>query len=138
MDAPRKLPALEPETAFFWTSGADGRLRIQRCTGCGHYQHPPQPLCPVCRTETMQPAAVSGRGTVKTFTVNCQQWLPGVDPRFVFAAVELPEQAELYVFANILAPPETVRAGLPVEVCFEHQDDVWLPQFRPAGDGHAA
>jgi len=138
MDAPRKLPALEPETAFFWTSGADGRLRIQRCTGCGHYQHPPQPLCPVCRTETMQPAAVSGHGTVKTFTVNCQQWLPGVDPRFVFAAVELPEQAELYVFANILAPPETVRAGLPVEVCFEHRDDVWLPQFRPAGDGHAA
>lgn len=128
---PRKLPALEPETAFFWTSGADGKLRIQRCTRCLRYQHPPQPLCPVCRTETMQPAVVSGRGTVKTFTVNHQQWLPGQDPTFIFAAIELPEQAELYVLSNVLATPETVHAGLPVEVCFEQNEDIWLPLFRP-------
>ncbi len=133
MSAPaRKLPALTPETAAFWTGGRDGRLLIQRCTACGQYQHPPLPLCPVCRTETMAPAAVSGRGTVKTFTVNHQPWLPGADPHFVFAAVELPEQPELYVFTNIEAPAEAIRSGLPVEVCFEQQDDVWLPLFRPA------
>ena len=135
--APRKLPALDPETAFFWTSGAEGKLRIQRCTACWRYQHPPLPLCPHCRSETMQPAEVSGRGRVKTFTVNHQQWLPDSDPTFVFAAVELPEQAELYVFSNVLAAPQAVHAGLPVEVCFEHQDDVWLPLFRPAGGNDA-
>lgn len=132
MEAPRKLPALTPETRAFWTGGKDGQLLIQRCGSCGHYQHPPQPLCPRCRTETMAPSPVSGRGTVKTFTVNHQQWLPDVDPRFVFAAVELPEQAELYVFSNVLAAPEAVHAGLPVEVRFEQQDDVWLPLFAPA------
>lgn len=136
-EAPRKLPALEPETKFFWTSGADGKLRIQRCSTCGRYQHPPQALCPVCRTETMQPAVVSGRGTVKTFTVNHQQWLPGVDPHFVFAAIELPEQPELYVFSNVAAPPEAVHTGLPVEVYFEQHEDVWLPLFRPKGGSDA-
>ena len=130
--APRKLPLITPETEAFWTGGKEGRLLIQRCTCCGHYQHPPLPLCPKCRTETMAPEAVSGRGSIKTFTVNEQQWLPGTDSRFVFAAVELPEQAELYVFSNVLAPPETVRSGMSVEVCFEHHDDVWLPLFKPA------
>lgn len=132
---PRKLPQLTPETTPFWTGGQDGRLLIQRCASCRRYQHPPLPLCPHCRTPTMAPAAVSGRGTVKTFTVNRQQWLPGLTGDFVFAAVELAEQAELYVFSNILAPPETLRAGLPVKVCFEQHEDVWLPLFRPDGNG---
>lgn len=128
----RKLPALEPETTFFWTSGADGVLRIQRCTDCLRYQHPPTAICPVCRTYTMAPAEVSGRGRVKTFTVNAQVWLEGMTEPFVFGAVELDEQAELYVFSNILAPPDAVRSGLPVTVTFEQQDDVWLPLFEPA------
>jgi len=134
---PRKLPALTPETEAFWTGGSDGQLLIQRCGSCGRYQHPPLPLCPCCRTETMAPVPVSGRGTVKTFTVNHQQWIKDLDPTFVFAAVELPEQAELYVFSNVLAPPDAVRAGMPVKVCFEHREDVWLPLFRPE-DGDAA
>jgi uncharacterized protein len=135
---PRKLPALTPETEAFWTGGRDGKLLIQRCTCCGRYAHPPLPLCPVCRTETMEPTAVSGRGTVKTFTVNHQQWLPGLSPHFVFAAVELPEQAELYVFSNIVASPEVVHIGLPVTVCFEQHEDVWLPLFQPGDAGENA
>jgi uncharacterized OB-fold protein len=128
---PRKLPLVTAETEAFWTGGKDGRLLIQRCSRCATYAHPPQPLCPVCRTETMVPHAVSGRGTVKTFTVNHQQWLPGLAQPYVFAAVELPEQPELYVFSNIAAPPEEVRIGLPVKVCFEHHEDAWLPIFAP-------
>lgn len=128
----RKLPALEPVSAFFWTSGADGKLRIQRCGDCGRYQHPPVAICPVCRTETMVPAVVSGRGRVKTFTINAQVWIEGMTEPFVFGAVELEEQAELYVFSNILAAPEAVKAGLPVTVTFEHQEDIWLPLFEPA------
>ena len=126
---PRKLPLLTPETEAFWTGGKDGRLLIQRCTACGLYQHPPLPICSACRTETVEPEAVSGKGKVKTFTVNHQQWLPGLVEPFVFAVVELDEQAELYVFSNILAPPDKVRSGMRVAVCFEHHEDVWLPMF---------
>ena len=84
------------------------------------------------------PTAVSGRARIKTFTVNHQAWVPGLDEPFVFAAVELEEQAELYVFTNILAPPDKVRSGMKVRVCFEHQEDVWLPMFELAGDADAS
>lgn len=131
--ASRKLPALTPETAFFWTAGAEGRLKIQRCAECGHYQHPPLPRCPACHSERVEPSPVSGRGRIKTFTINHEQWLPGLDVPFVFAVVELAEQNELYLFSNILAPPETVSIGQPVTVCFEQHEDVWLPMFRPEG-----
>ncbi|MET0251008.1 MAG: zinc ribbon domain-containing protein [Novosphingobium sp.] len=128
---PRKLPRLEPETAFFWTGGGEGRLLIQRCGACGRYQHPPLPLCPACRCETMAPAPVSGCGVVRTLTVNHQAWLPGLPVPYVFAAIELDEQAELYVFSNVLAPVEAVRIGLAVRVVFEAHEDVWLPLFVP-------
>ena len=55
--------------------------------------------------------------------------MPGLDEPFVFAAVELEEQAELYAFSDILAPPESVTSGKAVTVCFEHHEDVWLPMF---------
>lgn len=128
---PRKLPALTPETEAFWTGGKDGVLLIQRCTSCGLYQHPPLPICSACRTETVAPQVVSGKGKVKTYTVNHQQWLPGLAEPFVIAAIELDEQEELYVFSNILAPPDEVRSGMRVKVCFEHHEDVWLPMFAP-------
>lgn len=130
----RKLPALTPETEAFWTGGEHGALMIQRCTTCGTYQHPPLPICSHCHTETVHPTAVSGRGKVKTYTVNYQQWVPGLDEPFVFAAIELEEQPELYVFSNVLAPVDAVKSGMKVKVCFEHHDDVWLPMFQLAGE----
>lgn len=127
----RTLPLLEPESAFFWTSGADGVLQIQHCHTCGHWQHPPLPLCPRCHGDDVAPRPVSGRGRVKSFTVNHQPWMPGMAVPFVFAAIELEEQPELYVLSNVLGPVDAVRGGMAVEVCFERCDDVWLPLFRP-------
>lgn len=129
--AERTLPLLEPESAFFWTSGADGILRIQRCNACGHWQHPPLPLCPCCHGDDVAPRRVSGLGRVKTFTINHQPWLPGMAVPFAFAAVELEEQPELYVLSNVLGPVDAVRSGMAVKACFQRHDDVWLPLFRP-------
>ncbi|MCB2072224.1 MAG: OB-fold domain-containing protein [Novosphingobium sp.] len=130
----RKLPALTRETEAFWTGGKDGQLLIQRCSQCGTYQHPPLPMCSTCRTETVAPAQVSGKGRVKTYTVNHQAWLPGLTEPFAIAAIELDEQPELYVFSNILAQPDAVRSGMRVKVSFENHEDVWLPMFVPDGE----
>ena len=132
----RKLPRLEPDSAFFWTSGADGRLRIQRCTDCGRWQHPPLPRCAQCGSERVAPQPVSGKGRIASYTVNREAWTPDLAVPFIFAAVELVEQAQLYVFTNLLAQigeaaSEPVRVGMAVNVVFERHDDVWLPLFRP-------
>jgi len=131
---PRQLPALDSENRAFWTGGAEGRLQICHCNACGGYTHPPQPRCSRCHSADVAPAAVSGRGRVATFTVNQQVWMRGLQEPFVFAAVELEEQAELYVFTNIInCPVNEVGIGMPVEVLFEHREDVYLPMFQPRG-----
>jgi uncharacterized OB-fold protein len=134
----RTLPQLTPDTAFFWTSGQDGKLRIQRCQACQHWQHPPSPRCVACGSEDVAPAEVSGRGRVATYTINHEPWYPGLAVPFVFAAIELEEQPQLYVFSNVLTPVAEVQIGMPVSVTFEHDEDVWLPLFRRTVAGETA
>ena len=73
----RPLPELTPATEWFWTSGADGRLRIQGCTECSTRSsiHP----CPSARCAgagASEPTVVSGRATIVGYTVNQHQWSP--------------------------------------------------------------
>jgi uncharacterized protein len=127
----RQLPALNPDTAFFWKAGAQGRLQICRCQSCARYLHPPLPRCPECGGATA-PAPVCGKARVASYTINQQPWQPGLAVPYVFAAVELVEQPELYLLTNIIdCPAQNLRVGLNVEVVFEQQDDIYLPLFRP-------
>ena len=129
----RILPRLGGAAEFFWTSGADGQLRFLRCQSCGYYVHPPSPICPVDLSKDLAPEPVSGRGTVHTFTVNHQPWIPGYEPPYAVAIVELEEQDGLRLMTNVVGcPPDDVHIGMPVRVTFEHHDDVWLPLFTPA------
>ncbi|MEX0666418.1 MAG: OB-fold domain-containing protein [Acidimicrobiia bacterium] len=132
-DAPtRPLPALTPETEFFWTSGVDGRLRFLRCGDCYSYVHPPAPVCPQCASRSVAPEPVTGRGTVATFTVNHQDW-GLMDPPYVIAIVELVEQPGLRLTTNLVnVEAGAVAGGMAVQVCFEQVDDVWFPLFEPA------
>jgi uncharacterized OB-fold protein len=130
----RVLPRLTDDNRFFWTSGADGRLRFLCCTTCGYFVHPPAPICPRCLTKTLEPKVVSGRAAVATFTINIQPWIPGFDPPYVVAIVEIDEQPDVRLTTNVVGcEPDEVRIGMPVVVHFEQYDDVWLPLFEPAG-----
>ena len=89
MGAPRVLPRLDAENRFFWTSGADGQLRLMRCQECASFVHPPHPVCRKCLSEKVAPEVVAGTGTVDTFTVNHQAWRPGLDVPYVIARVAI-------------------------------------------------
>ena len=130
----RPLPQLTPFNEWFWTSGADGRLRIQRCTDCDTLVHPPTPICPACRSRAWAPSEVSGRATVVGFTVNQHQWLPDFEPPYVIANVALAEDPTVHLTTNIVGcAPDAVTIGQEVVVRFEQDDDVWLPLFEPTG-----
>jgi len=131
----RLLPRLDADNRFFWTSGADGRLRFLRCRACESFVHPPAPRCPQCLSEYLTPEAVSGRGVLESFTLNVQQWVPGADP-YIVAWVSIDEQSDVRLTTNLVGvEPDDVRIGMAVKVTFEHDDDVYLPLFRPAGGG---
>ncbi len=134
----RLLPEITAQNQHFWKSGATGSLEILCCKACSTWIHPPAPICPACLSRDVEPRAVSGRATLASFTVNHQPWIPGFDPPYVVALVELPEQAGLRLTTNLIdCAPEDARIGMPVEICFDEYDGVWIPLARPAAGGGA-
>jgi uncharacterized OB-fold protein len=129
----RALPVITVENEYFWRAGESGILHILRCGACGLWIHPASPICRRCHSKDVRPEAVSGRGSVFSFTVNYHRWRPDLEVPFVFASVELVEQQDLKVSTEIVGcAPEDVRCGLDVDVEFLRVDDVWLPRFTPA------
>jgi uncharacterized OB-fold protein len=131
----RILPRVTDHNEHFWRGGRDGELRILRCQDDGNWIHPPAPVCPRCLGADVAPEVTSGRGVIHTYTVNHYPWIPGFDPPYVVAIVELAEQEGLRLTTNIVGvAPDEVRSGLPVRVTFEHRDErgyeVWLPLFE--------
>lgn len=127
-------PGADPLTAFFWEGCREGKLLILRCRACGHYIHPPRPVCSACLSTDLAPSEVSGRGTLYSWTVAHQAFHPWFLDKFpyVLATVTLVEQTGLQMVTNVIdCDEEDLRADAPVEVAFrEVAPDLVLPQFQ--------
>jgi acetyl-CoA acetyltransferase/uncharacterized OB-fold protein len=131
----RPLPLITQDNEFFWTSGADGKLRFQECKACAALIHPPAPVCRYCRSRDIGVRAVSGKATLAGFTLNQRFSLPGMPAPYVVAQVAIAEDPRVRLTTNIVqADPDDLELGQQVEVVFEHIEDVWLPLFRPIPD----
>lgn len=130
------LPVPDELTKPFWDAAREGRLHIQRCQSCRRYYHPPQVICPKCVSSSLEFEAVSGKGTIHSFSVMRDQRVQGFEEKvpYITVLVELEEQPLLTIVTNLPdAAPEDVRIGLRVEVWFERlTDEITLPQFRLA------
>jgi uncharacterized OB-fold protein len=116
----RQRPAVTVDEEPFWHSGADGRLRMQRCGQCTQFQHPPNPVCFRCLSRTLTFETVSGVGTVYSFTINHQPWLPELRDPFAVIMVELDEQQDLRFLSRLVdIPVDDVHVGMRVRVVFE-------------------
>ena len=130
--ATRPLPLLTETNRFFWTSGADGKLRFLRCRECEAWAHPPQPVCRACGGTDLAPQPVSGRAKVRGWTLNHQPWHPAFPPPYLIAVVAIVEDEDVRLTTNLVdIAHDEVAVGMEVEVVFEPADDVWLPLFRP-------
>ncbi len=129
------VPQITLDNEYFWTSGADGKLRIQECGDCQSLIHPPQPICRYCRSHNMGVRAVSGRGVLAGFTVNHRFAMPGLPAPYVVAQVAIEEDPRVRLTTNIIdCEFDELELGQTVEVVFEQAQDVWLPLFRPTAD----
>ena len=129
------LPQLTLDNEFFWTSGADGKLRILGCASCSALVHPPQPVCQYCRGHALSPREVSGYATLIGFTVSHRFVHPGLPSPYVFAHVALEDDPRVKLTTNIVeCDPDDLYLGMRMEVTFEQADDVWLPLFKPCAE----
>ncbi len=128
----RPLPELTPESTPFWTGGARGELMIAFCEDCAVAIHPPQLICPGCLSRSVAPRAMAGTGTVYTYTVNHQPWLPNMAVPFAIAVVDVDGAEGVRVTAPVrCTDPASVHIGQRLTIGFEPAGDVWLPLWHP-------
>ena len=127
----RPRPAIERDTAFFWEGLRRGDLLIQRCADCGKLRHPPSQMCPSCRSFAADTVKAIGRGMVYSYCVPHEPAVPGLEPGYIVALVELAEGPRLVT--NLVGVEATaVHVGMQVELDLVVVDDeLTLPMFRP-------
>jgi uncharacterized OB-fold protein len=131
----RPLPELTAANEPFWRGGAEGELRFLHCAACDRFVHPPAPRCPRCLAPDLGVRAASGRARLASFTINHQRWIPGFEPPYAVAIVELEEQPDLRLTTNLVnCALDAIRIGMALRVVFEEREEgIFLPLFEPAG-----
>jgi uncharacterized OB-fold protein len=129
-EASRPVPQPDAVTQPFWDGIAAGKLRLQRCRGCGRHVFYPRPFCPHCTSADLEWVDASGRGTVHSYTI-VHRAPPGFESPYAVALVDLAEGVRMLT-GLLDVPPEGVTVGLEVELAVA--GDPPLPYFRP----HAA
>jgi uncharacterized OB-fold protein len=138
---PKPVPVPDADSEGFWKAAADHVLAIQRCTECGWFGYPPVVVCHGCLspTRSFHFEKVSGQGTLKTWTVLHNAFLPGFqgDIPYVVAEIQLTEQEGLIMVVQLVgADPDSLRIGLPAEVIFDDvADGVSVPHFQLVEQG---
>ena len=127
----RPRPHPTPESQPYWDGAAEGKLRLQRCAGCGKIRHYPQLVCAACYSLGVEWVEASGRGTVHSWTVAHHAFHPAfkADLPYTLVIVDLAEGPRAM---GRLDPgtQDRLRIGLPVQISFPHDAaGVALPVF---------
>jgi uncharacterized OB-fold protein len=127
----RLLPdpiGLNAELYAYW---ARGELRLQRCSECATWRHPPRFLCASCGSPRFTWELASRRGRVFSWTVTHRAVDPAFEPPYAIVVVELPEGPRLV--GNLVGlEPGALSLDLEVVVELERvSDTVALVAFRP-------
>lgn len=113
-------PAVTEETAPFWEAAGEGRLVVEHCGSCGADSFPPRGMCRACRSRAVGWTEVVGPGTVYSFTVNHQRWLPDLPVPYAVVLVEFPDHPGVRVTGHLRGcPPDEAAIGMEVAVGFE-------------------
>ena len=125
---------VDHDTKHLYRGWLERRLLVNRCGDCGHWHHPPKPVCPKCLSDHLEPTQVSGRGEVYlTMLIHQGPPAPEVDyakgPHPV-VTVELEEQPGLRITSTVLDGPDAAVIGTPVELAWTERHGVPFPAFK--------
>jgi uncharacterized OB-fold protein len=110
-----------------------GRLTLQVCGGCGRNVFYPRPVCPYCWSAELSWKAVSGRGTIASFSLVNRPNDPAFFPEVPIILAEIRLEEEVALIARIVAAdPAAIRSGLSVALVSGPEAARYpLPTFRP-------
>lgn len=130
----KPLPVITAENREFWQGAQRGKLRMQRCTACGHVRFPITFVCPQCLSYDTEWIDLSGKGEVFSYIIFHQLYNKAfaADIPYNVALVQLDEGPRIY--SNIVGcDNDGVRVGDRVEAVFDAvTPEVTIPKFRLA------
>lgn len=85
------LGAADPTTEPFWAGCAGRRLLLQRCSGCGRFQHYPRPFCLGCGGDALAWTQAGGGGRVYSVATMRLPVIDELPPPYQIALVDLDE-----------------------------------------------
>jgi len=108
------------------------RLEGTRCPTCNALYFPPREICPGCRSRTLEPYRLNGRGTVYSYST-IYQAPEGFEYSvpYVVALIDLEEGPRITAQLTDVAPDE-VEIGMPVEMVirkWNEQDETGLINY---------
>ncbi|MFM8238320.1 MAG: Zn-ribbon domain-containing OB-fold protein [Actinomycetota bacterium] len=129
----RIVPSPVGLNAEFYEWLGRGELRLQRCTACGEWRHPPRHRCAACGSIASTWAPASGRGRVFSWTVTHRPVDPAFTPPYAIVVAELDEGPRLV--GNLRgAPPSALAIDEPLIVEIESaSESIGFVWFRLGG-----
>ncbi len=131
----RVLPVPDERSAPFWAAAATHVLTLARCARCREFSHPPDIVCPRCQHSDPQFGwePVSGDGTVRSWVIIRQSFLPGfeADIPFLLVDVALDAQDDLRLIGRLTDGPDVpLKVGDRVRVAFDDlSPEISVPAF---------
>ena len=98
----------------FFERAREGRLTGIKCGGCGEVAIPPKQFCATCGARAWEPVALSGEGTLASYTIiRVAAARHAADAPYAVGVVKLKEGAS--IFARIVDVPfDKLEVGLPL------------------------
>ncbi|MEV0384168.1 zinc ribbon domain-containing protein [Nonomuraea sp. NPDC050643] len=128
-------PEPDRDSRPWWEGVARHEFAVQECEACGLSRFPPRAFCPSCRTEEWRWRQVVPEGTVESWIVSHQPFLPGARDPYLVVMVRLAAVPGGLVYGNWRGegPPEY---GLRVRGAYtEVGEGLTLVDWEPAGAG---
>ncbi|MFD1851662.1 Zn-ribbon domain-containing OB-fold protein [Oceanobacillus bengalensis] len=132
----KPIPLKNIDNAPYWDAADHHELKLQKCSDCSNYNHPPGPGCAKCGSTNLTWENFGGdvEGKVYSYIISYRPFLPGFqnDIPLVIAQVELDNVKDVRIIANIIdCEAKEVEIGKTVKMVWEDiTDDRALPQWK--------
>ena len=113
------LPPRNRDVAPFWDALREGRLTLQRCSGCGRARFPVAPVCPHCGGRSWEWQPLSGAGCVHSWIRYHRGYLPEFEPLMPYHVLCVALDDGPRMFGRLAGDAPDPWIGMPVQAIVE-------------------
>ncbi len=124
MTAQKHSPLSDGESQPYWEGANQGKLILQKCSGCGEIRHYRQVTCPACYSTESQSVPASGEGKIHSWTISHHAFHPGFADDLPYALVTVDLAESVRAMGRLGGMDfDKLKVGLAVRATFPKGED---------------